>query len=600
MSSSEASLLSAGSTALPLVFDSPSHTVQFYQNDGFLIDELTRLVGTALISGDAAIIIATEAHRHALAQNLAARGLNVTRATVEGRFVSLDAEETLTHLMLDQMPDPQRFGTFVGEAIAKAKAAAKIDNPCTVIFGEMVALLWAAGKYDAAVRLEELWNGLANSHSFTLRCAYPMNGFQNDANSELFTKICAAHTSVLPTAQRGNLFNDDDRLRTIAALQQKLEVLEHAKALSASEQRFQLLVEAAQDYAIFMLDPGGRITSWNVGGERIKGYKASEIIGKHISCFYPEEEARAAKPQRLLELARREGRSEDEGWRVRKDGTKFWANVVITALRDKNGQVIGFSKVTRDFTERMQTQRALQDSKRSLQDSEKSLRELSLSLLRTQDEERRRIGRDLHDCLGQYLAALKMKLDAGQSVAARGQAIDKDVFAQCSQLTEESIKELRTICYLLYPPMLEELGLKSAISWYLEGFTKRSGIQTTFEVLPDFERLAQDVELALFRVLQESLTNVHRHSGSPTAAVRLLLNDETVVLEISDQGKGTQITSFEKDGRDWISSVGVGLRGMNERVSQLGGKLELSSSHEGTIVSASVPVPKNHAAPSTA
>jgi signal transduction histidine kinase len=100
--------------------------------------------------------------------------------------------------------------------------------------------------------------------------------------------------------------------------------------------------------------------------------------------------------------------------------------------------------------------------------------------------------------------------------------------------------------------------------------------------------------------LQESLTNVHRHSGSPTAAVRLLLNDETVVLEISDQGKGTQITSFEKDGRDWISSVGVGLRGMNERVSQLGGKLELSSSHEGTIVSASVPVPKNHAAPSTA
>jgi len=103
MSSSEASLLSAGSTALPLVFDSPSHTVQFYQNDGFLIDELTRLVGTALISGDAAIIIATEAHRHALAQNLAARGLNVTRATVEGRFVSLDAEETLKMCIRDRV-----------------------------------------------------------------------------------------------------------------------------------------------------------------------------------------------------------------------------------------------------------------------------------------------------------------------------------------------------------------------------------------------------------------------------------------------------------------------------------------------------------------
>jgi len=369
------------------------------------------------------------------------------------------------------------------------------------------------------------------------------------------------------------------------------------------EERFRLFVEAVQDYAIFMLDSEGRVSSWNKGAERLKGYTASEIIGKHFSCFYPEEDVRDGKPEQELKVATREGRIEYEGWRVRKDGSRFWANAILTAIRDGAGQLIGFAKVTRDFTEKMRAQEALQrantelatevaerkSAENRLATSEKSLRELSLHLLRSQDEERRRIGRDLHDSLGQYLAVLKMNLDSLGSVLASDHDGSGEQVAQCVRLAEDSLKEVRTISYLLYPPMLEEMGLKSAIPWDLDGFTKRSNIQTAFEVNPDFGRLAREVELALFRVLQESLTNVHRHSGSSRASIRLSMVDGIAVLQIKDQGKGIPSELLEESGEDWLGSLGVGLRGMHERMRQLGGKLEISSTEKGTVVRANVP-----------
>jgi signal transduction histidine kinase len=141
----------------------------------------------------------------------------------------------------------------------------------------------------------------------------------------------------------------------------------------------------------------------------------------------------------------------------------------------------------------------------------------------------------------------------------------------------------------LYPPMLEEMGLKSAIPWYLDGFSKRSNIVTSFEIDPDFGRLPAEVELALFRILQESLTNVHRHSGSSTATIRLSRQGGTAWLEVEDMGKGIPPMLLEQSGEDWMGSLGVGLRGMNERMRQLGGKLEVYSREGGTVVVASVP-----------
>ncbi|MBV8514703.1 MAG: PAS domain S-box protein, partial [Acidobacteria bacterium] len=366
------------------------------------------------------------------------------------------------------------------------------------------------------------------------------------------------------------------------------DLTEHRRAelaLRRSEERSRLFVEAVQDYAIFMLDREGNIITWNIGAQRIKGYKPSEIIGHHFSRFYPEEDIRNGKPAWELEVAIREGRFEDEGWRLRKDGSKFWANVIITPLRDSSGEVLGFTKVTRDFTDRMTAEKSLQASQRKLKESEKSLRDLSLHLLRIQDEERRRIGREIHDSLGQYLSVLKMKLDS-----MSGTQITPPELNECASLADECVKEVRTISYLLYPPLLDERGLTSAIPWYLEGFSKRSGIKTTFHASKDFVRLSRDSELVLFRVLQESLTNVQRHSGSESADICISHTDRTMTMRIRDRGKGVPIEVLEESGCDWMGSPGVGLRGMSERLRQLGGTLKISSNESGTEILATLPL----------
>jgi PAS domain S-box-containing protein len=365
-------------------------------------------------------------------------------------------------------------------------------------------------------------------------------------------------------------------------------------ALRRSEERYRLFIDAVQDYAIFMLDPEGNVSTWNTGAERIKGYKANEIIGQHFSRFYPEEDVRSGKPAWELEVAMKEGRFEDEGWRVRKDGSKFWANVVITPVKNSAGELLGFSKVTRDVTERMLAKKSLEESQRKLQDSERSLRDLSFHLLRTQDEERRRIGREIHDSLGQYLSVLKMKLDAMNLSPETAEES-----GECAKLVDACVREVRTISYLLYPPMLEEMGLTSAIPWYLEGFSDRSEIQTSFHAPENFGRLSRDAELVLFRVLQESLTNVQRHSGSSTAEILISEEENMVTLQVTDKGKGLPSAILEKSGRDWMGSLGVGLRGMSERLRQLGGTLDVLSDGNGTQVRATVPSGKLTSNPAT-
>jgi PAS domain S-box-containing protein len=557
------------------------HVAYFYQQTDSLLEALSAYISGALGAGNAALVIAAKVHREALQQRLTARGLDIPKAAKEGRYLEFDADELLSKIMVEEMPDSARFEAIVGGAI-KCMAHANTAHPEIAAFGEMVSLLWTQGKVEAAIRLEQLWNELAKRHAFSLRCAYPVAHFNGEKHSQPLLRVCAEHSAIVL----------DEGDASFASGEAKI-------ALRRSEERFRLLVDAVQDYAIFMLDVQGYVSSWNTGAERIKGYAVSEIIGKHFSIFYPEEDIRAGKPQRELEIAAKEGRLEDEGWRLRKDGSRFWANVIITAIRNDAGRLIGFGKVTRDYTEKIKINEVLKReivertaAEEKVQESERSLRQLSLRLLQTQDDERRRIGRDLHDSVGQYLVGLKMKVDSLKSSRERGQPDDDSQLTECSQLVEEAIKEVRTISYLLYPPMLEELGLKSAIPWYLEGFTKRSGIKTTFEVSPEFDRVPGDLELALFRVLQESLTNVHRHSGSPTATVRLLTENRRVLLQIIDEGSSTQSKNWENRAQDWMGTLGVGLRGMNERVRQQGGTLELSSVQGGTTVTASIPIPE--------
>jgi PAS domain S-box-containing protein len=557
------------------------HVAYFYEKSDSLLDALSSFIGAALGAGNAALIIATKVHRDGLKRRLAARGLDIHRAGQQGRYIELDASEILSGIIVEGMPDGARFAEVVGGTIAQISTLLKGTRPEIAAFGEMVSLLWTEGKVEAAIRLEQLWNELAKKHSFSLRCAYPVANFHGEEHTQPLMRVCAEHSAVVLDETETSFTSGEAKI-----------------ALRKSEERFRMLVDAVQDYAIFMLDEQGHVSSWNTGAQRLKGYAVSEIIGRHFSIFYPEEDLQAGKPDRELEIAARDGRVEDEGWRLRKDGSRFWANVIITALRDETGRLVGFGKVTRDYTEKIKANEALRkeigertEAQRKLHDSERSLRQLSLRLLQTQDEERRRIGRDLHDSVGQYLVGLKMKVDSLKSSAARSQRADAGELAECSQLIEEAITEVRTISYLLYPPMLEELGLKSAIPWYLDGFTKRSGIKTTFEVSPDFDRIPGDQELALFRVLQESLTNVHRHSGSSTAVVRLLIKNRAAILQITDEGKGSQLKNADDRAQDWMGAFGVGLRGMNERMRQLGGDLEISSTQEGTAVTAALPLP---------
>lgn len=347
------------------------------------------------------------------------------------------------------------------------------------------------------------------------------------------------------------------------------------------DEQFRLLVETVKDYAIFMLDTHGNILTWNQGAERIKGYKAVEIIGRHFSCFYPLEDVKNGLPEKALLTAVREGRVETEGWRIRKDGSRFWAHVVMTALYDPRGQLIAFSKITQDLSEHLKKEEALRTSR-------ESMRTLSAQLLWAQDDERRRIGRNLHDGVSQYLAMLKMHLKSLRSGSAQDETID-ETLADCVQLAEQAMKEVRATSYELCPPMLEEGGLASAVPWYLDGFMERSGIRTESHI-SDFDRLPRDIELAIFRVLQECLANARRHSGSPTVCVRLERKENTVRLEVTDQGSGIPPQILDAFVHDFPGKMGVGMRSMKERIRQLGGNMNVTSTGCGTAVSVTVPV----------
>jgi signal transduction histidine kinase len=215
--------------------------------------------------------------------------------------------------------------------------------------------------------------------------------------------------------------------------------------------------------------------------------------------------------------------------------------------------------------------------------AEASLRGLSVRLLELQDQERRKFSRELHDSLGQYLVGAKMNLTMlGKSVPANA------LISECIKLLDQAMNETRTISHLLHPPLLDEAGFASAARWYVEGFAKRSGIQTGLEMPEDLGRLSGPLELALFRVLQESLTNVHRHSKSRKAEVSVVASNGQVVLQVRDYGKGVPPDVLDRF-RHKRAHGGVGLAGMRERINELGGRLDMNSDSHGTRVVATMP-----------
>ncbi|MGA8142939.1 MAG: PAS domain S-box protein [Candidatus Acidiferrales bacterium] len=619
--------------------------------------------------------------------------------------------------------------------------------------------------------------------------------------------------------------------RTIRLLAQDItERQEAQRARHESDERYRLLVDGLKDYAIFTIDCDGFVISWNLGAECITGFKSDEIIGQHFSCFYPPDDIASEKPIRELQRAFNDGRLEDEGWRLRKDGSRFWADVTMTSLRDRQGQLKGFANITRDMTERRRTEQELRKrqallaqaeilanmgsweidaaantvtwsdhlfrmlnleppaSPASLDDlwklihleeptasqqavatavlhsqslnrtdryisrsgqvrtlhsrgmpvtdalgrtirligttqditerksieeklrksealltqaetlanvgswefdvdtseivcsaqlyrilgldpnqtypafdsfsqllspddretmllgdaptktkpqpfereirwvlpdgsakllhirsvpiydksgellrligttedvterrhREDELRRLSQQLLNVRDEEQRRVARDLHETAVQSMAAMKMLLDRVDDLIPKANNRARKLIQSTAEIADEIISQVRTISHLLHPPLLDEAGLSPAVRWYARGFAERSGIATRVELDEDFGRLPHETELAVFRIVQEALTNVHRHSGSPDAIIRVKRDEGNVCVEVEDHGRGMALSS--KTGGSEVR-LGVGTAGMRERVTQLSGIFEIRSAPgNGTTVCVNLPL----------
>jgi signal transduction histidine kinase len=224
---------------------------------------------------------------------------------------------------------------------------------------------------------------------------------------------------------------------------------------------------------------------------------------------------------------------------------------------------------------------ARESAEKAAREGEESLRHLTSRLLQMQDEERRKFSRELHDSLGQYLAGVKMSLD--MFVRSDPKTRSDEVLAGAIDLLDRSISETRTISHLLHPPLLDEVGFASAAKWYVQGFSERSGVAVSMDISEGQGRLPRALELGLFRVLQESLTNIHRHSKSPKAEVKLTCSSREVVLQVKDYGNGIapeSLRKFQNKG----TSFGVGLTGMRERVRELSGYLDIQSGPQGTVI----------------
>jgi PAS domain S-box-containing protein len=567
------------------------HIVQFYTNDDFLVDSLSRVVGTALGGGDAAIVVATKAHRTRLAQRLTARGISLPSAIQRGRYLSLDASETLTKLMRDGHPNAAAFTALVQGLIDQAHIAAENHPPRVVIFGEMVALLWAEGKVEAAMELEGLWNELAKSRSFRLHCAYPLQGFNRPEHAEHLAKICHMHSAVIPSETYSALLTDQERFRNITELQQKAQALESATAekhqiAQSLRRRETELSDFLQNAAegVQQIGPDQHILWANNSMLHLLGYDPEEYVNHNMAEFYVDPE----EFQRFWHMLVQGEEVRDFSADLRcNDGSAKQVMIHSNGLWDQ-GRFQYTRCFVRDVTEQKKMEQALRASEAHLQavvdQRTSALRRLSVRILSLQDAERRRIARELHDSLGQYLTGLKIDMDM-----LRQQPYNDGLWLQAEEVLARCLSEVRTLSYLLHPPMMDEAGLSSAARWYLQGFAERSGIKVNLEAGDDVDRLPDGIEVALFRVLQEALTNVHRHAGATEADVRILRDAEQVMLQIRDNGRGIPLEVLRRFAQTG-SSAGVGLTGIHERVRELGGVFQLESDNKGTSLLITVPV----------
>jgi PAS domain S-box-containing protein len=355
----------------------------------------------------------------------------------------------------------------------------------------------------------------------------------------------------------------ESETRLHLALEDRTLEVEQKSEQIAEQARWMNLVNDA----IFVRTPEDKISYWNQGAERLYGWTSAEVIG-----HAPQEVIRTVFPIPFSEISRNE-LWEGELLQTKRDGSRITVASRWTTLRNQQGQLAGWLEINTDITARKQ--------------AEDAARRLSGRILNLQDEERRRIARELHDSLGQYLTAAKINLDL-LSARINGKR-ERELLSECAETISRCLTETRTLSHLLHPPLLDEAGFISAARWYAEGLAQRSGITVNLDFPPDLVRLEREIETALFRALQEALTNVYRHSGGSTVDVLLQLDAEQVRMEIKDDGKGMPEQRVQRVTKGGVGS-GVGLAGMRERVREVGGSLALLSGSSGTRVIITIPL----------
>lgn len=373
----------------------------------------------------------------------------------------------------------------------------------------------------------------------------------------------------------GELIGYISSVSDVTELHEMREALErsHAELECRVQERTQecahmaMIVDATAN-AVISSDLEGRIVSWNPGAERIFGYTAEEAIGQTTFLMAP-----ADRLEEAMEIKKRvrEGHRVDNLQTVRlaQSGELIEVELSVFPLRDPCGRIRGTSAIVRDI--------------RQQKKAERRLRKLSGQLLRLQDEERRRLARDLHDSTAQTLAALSINLSVLNQESTQ---LDPEkrarLLADSLNLANGIGRDLRTHAYLLHPPLLDERGLSAALQWLAEGFTRRSGIQVKLDLPARLGRLPDAVELTIFRVVQESLSNIHRHAKSATATIRMKHSKSEVTVEVEDAGGGSPQLS---EGR-----CGVGIAGMRERLAQVNGTLTVTFEKDGATVYARIPL----------
>lgn len=354
----------------------------------------------------------------------------------------------------------------------------------------------------------------------------------------------------------------------------------------------------AVEVAIIITDAAGIVTYWNPFAEKLYGWTPKEVIGRSIMGITVTTETAEEAERHMASMMAGHGWSGEFAVRC-KNGELLPALVTLSPLFDEQGTTtIGIVGVSQDLKARKQVEDELCEARAELERrvearteelgrANENLRDLSASLLQIRDQEGRRLARELHDSVGQLLVAIGMNIAVVQAQADKLDEAGARAVAENGVLVQEITNEIRTISHLLHPPMLDEVGLASALRWYIDGFRTRSGITVAMHVPTDLGRLSAETETAMFRVIQECLTNIHRHSGSSTAAIRVYKEGEHIVVAAEDSGKGIPP---EQLGRIRNGQSGVGLRGMAERIRHLGGDLQIQSTTAGTVVTAIFPL----------